>query len=464
MKPLLSAVLLALVSCGGGDQARRPDPAPVAATPPAAPAPAAEPADPEPVVEGDVTEARAGGMLVLVKRLPGAEIVASHLYIRGGARNWGRDDAGVEALLLRTAASGGTESLDKQAFSRKLADLGSSINAGVTGDFSVLRASSLKPAFDETFKLLIDVYRRPALPEAEIELQRQQLLSQLRHEQQSPDDRLDLLVHLGIFGDHPYGNRAIGSLETVPRLDAAALRAHHGKLLERSRLVLIVVGDVDPAQVVAQARGALGDLPRGAYQETAFPAWTTEKPGVFVTEQKLPTNYIVSNFVAPLWSAPDFVAGRVAMAVLARRFFLEVRSKRNLSYASSAWIEYGSTIPRGVFYVTAVDPKTTLGVMLEEARKLRREPVGDKELTGTKAVMLTDHFMRNEGTDGQAGLLAESQLLGGDWRLARTFKERVDKVTAADVQAFAEKHMDKLQTYVLGDPSKIDHDLLTAPL
>ena len=54
--------------------------------------------DKAPVTTGDVTEATINGVRVLVKRVPGAELVATNLYIRGGARNWGKDDAGVESL------------------------------------------------------------------------------------------------------------------------------------------------------------------------------------------------------------------------------------------------------------------------------------------------------------------------------------------------------------------------------
>jgi len=110
-------IALALAaSCGGSQTATRPEPEPVAP----APATQAAPADPQPTVDGDVTEARVGGMQILVKNVPGAEIVAMQLHVRGGVRNWGKADAGVEALLMRTAASGGAGSLDKSAFARKL--------------------------------------------------------------------------------------------------------------------------------------------------------------------------------------------------------------------------------------------------------------------------------------------------------------------------------------------------------
>jgi predicted Zn-dependent peptidase len=402
-------------------------------------------------------------MRILVKRVPGAEMVAGQLYVRGGVRNWGKADAGVEQLALKTSAAGGTERLDKDAFTRRLAELGTTIGANAGEDYSVYSAKSLQPDWDATFALLVDVFRRPALPASEIELQRQLQLSGLKHEQEDPDSKLRLLAHQAIFRGHPLENRPLGTPESVAGLDADRLRAHLGKLRETSRLTLVVVGDVDPAKVVEQAERGLGDLPRGAYAETPLPRWSVEKAAVFVTEQKLPTNYIQSLFPGPLWSDPDFTTAMVAMEILGQREFQEVRTKRNLSYAPAAGFQMYSSLPRGMLYVTAVDPNATMKVMLDEARRLRTERVPDKELTSAKSMMLTRYFVANEATDGQARVLADWQLRGNDWRLALTLPDRVRAVTAAQVQSFAEKYIGKLQTVVLGDGGKIDRALLTAP-
>jgi predicted Zn-dependent peptidase len=56
-------------------------------------------------------------------------------------------------------------------------------------------------------------------------------------------------------------------------------------------------------------------------------------------------------------------------------------------------------------------------------------------------------------------MLAEADLLGGDWKLARTLPERIRAVTAAGVQAYAKKYVARLQVVVLGDPAKIDKGL-----
>ncbi|HEY2744529.1 MAG TPA: pitrilysin family protein [Polyangia bacterium] len=414
------------------------------------------PADLAPLADGDVTTATIHGMQIIVKRVPHAEFVAANLYVRGGARNWSAADAGVEYLGFRVAAGGGTESLPKEAFVRRLDKLGSTLRATTNEDYSVLMLKSLRDAWDGSFALLADAFLHPALPATEIELQRQRQRAELKHEEDVPDLRLNLMAHQLLYKGHPYEHRAIGTLDTVAKLDAAKLRAHLQKLRESGRLLLVVVGDVDAAHVIDGARAAFGALPRGSWRDSPLPKITITGPRLVTVDKKLATNYISSYYLGPGWRDPDFPAAMVATDALHFREFLEVRTKRNLSYAPSAGLTRHSAVPWGLLYVTAVDPKATMRVMLDEARRLGREPMKDDELAGYKSVFLSGFLMNVESTDGQAGLLGTMQLYSGDWRNARKLPDRIRAVSAADVQAFAKKYIHNLQTAYLGDASKVD--------
>jgi zinc protease len=459
MRRLLSLLLpvLALTACEETPPAvTPPQPKPtVAATATVAPAPA----DPAPVTDGDVTVGYAAGVQVVVKRIPGAEISAMQLYIRGGARTYTAADAGIARLALAVAASGGTAALDKDAYHRRLAALGSDLWSEAGADFASLKAKTPLAQWDDTFALLADVFLRPALPASDLEVQRQRQLATLRREQSDPDASLDLLVNQTVFKGHPFSNRAIGTEESVSKLTLDAVNAYLAGLREAGRLVLVTVGDVDPAHVLEKVKGTFGALPRGAYAETPFPALRFDKPTVSVTERKLSTNYIEAAFPAPGWSSPDFADAMVAMSHLHHRVFEEVRTKRNLSYAPAARLSTSSSVPYGFLYVTAVDPNATIKVMFDEVKKLQSDPIPEKELTATKSVYLTRYLMGNESTDGQASMLAGALLLGGDWKLARTLPDRIRAVTPAGVQAYAKKYLGRLQVVVLGDPTKIDKAL-----
>lgn len=452
--PTLLLALLAIPACVEAPPLVPPAPPPppvVSAAPPPV-----LPADPPPLTDGPVTAASVNGIQILIKRVPGAELAALHLYVKGGAREWSGSDAGIERLALATATSGGTEALDKDAFARKLAALGTDLGSEARGDFSAIKAKALSTAWDESFALLADTFLHPALPAAEFELQRQIQITSLRREQDSPDASLSLLIHKAMFAGHPLEHRAIGTLDSVPKLSPDAIKAHLARLRETSRLVFVTVGDVDPAHVIEKVRGAFGRLPRGTYVGAPFPALAFTSPTLVTVTRKLATNYIEGAFPAPAMKEPDYADAMVAMNYLHYRFFEEVRTKRNLSYAPAARLGGSTTVPIGYLYVTAVDPNTTVRVMFDEVKHLQEAAISNKALESTKSVFLTSFLMANETTDGQASMLAEAQILGGDWRIARNLPSLVQAVTTSKVQAFAKKYLGRLQTVVVGDPGKVD--------
>jgi zinc protease len=259
-----------------------------------------------------------------------------------------------------------------------------------------------------------------------------------------------------LYPDHPYLNRPAGTIDSVKALTAAQLSAQLAKLREGSRMLLVVVGDVDPAHVMEAARAAFGSLPRGDFKDTppAPPHFAAPR---LVTEQRtLPTNYLQGWFVTPSVGAPDYAASRVAMSYMWDQLFKEVRTKRNLSYAPGAGVGVRRAGATGMVSVSAVDPTVTYQVMLDELRRLQTTPLTPERLAGAKATYLTGVVNDAETSDGQAYLLAFGDLQLGNWRYSQQFMDQVRAVTPAQVQAFAKKYFVNLQTVMLGDPSKLD--------
>jgi zinc protease len=463
VKRLLAASVLALAACADTTPpplAPAPPSAPIASAPPAAPASAPDPA---PTTDGDVTVAFARGMEILVKRTPGAEFVAARLCIRGGARNWTKDNAGIEDVALSVATSGGTQSLAKGPFSLKLAALGASLGGEAGDDFSTMTAKAPVGSWDQLFPVFVETFLAPALPASEFEVVKQRELSGLRHEMEDGDGRLDLLVRKATFAGHPYENRPIGTVETVGALKLEDVAPHLATLRDTNRLVLIVVGDVDPAHVIEQAKAAFAGVPRGPYVEKPFPLLHFTAGHLAGDPFKLPTNYIMSVYAGPAWSDPDLLTLRLEMTLLHDRLFDEVRTKRNLSYAPAAFFRSRYVAPYGGLYVTAVDPSTTMKVMFDEVHRLQTDLIPAKELDGAKGIFVSRDLQRHESVDGQATDLGEALLLGGDWHLTRTLIDRVKATTPEAVRDAARKWLSNLQTEIVGDPSKLDPKIVGVP-
>jgi zinc protease len=450
---LTSLVLVAACADSTPPPAAPAPPAPIASAPP--PPPATPPADPAVMTEGDVTVAYVRGMQILVKRTPGAEFVAGRLCIRGGVRNWTAETAGIEEIALSVATSGGTQSLAKGPFSRRLAALGATIRGDAGNDFGTISAKAPKASWDDLFPVFVETFLAPALPASEFDVEKQRALSSLRHEMEDGDGRLWLLARKAVFAGHPYANRATGTVENLSAMKAEDLAPHLAKLRDTNRLVLVVVGDVDPSHIVDQAKSAFASVPRGSYVDTPLPQLHFSASHLSGDPFKLPTNYVESMFAGPSWSDPDFTSLWIGMVLLGERLFDEVRTKRNLSYAPNAYLDVGRAAPFGALYVTAVDPNAAMKVMFDEAHRLATELVPAKELDASKAVFLSAHLQEHEAVDGQAYDLGDAIVLGGDWHLAKTNIDRLRATTPEAVRDAARKWLTNVQTAIVGDPAKL---------
>jgi zinc protease len=453
----LAVVAIVAAACGGAPPSLPPPQLPPVGTdvaPPPMPPPPNEIAK---TVDGEVTDATVHGVRVLIKRTRGTEAVSTGLYFTGGAMVRTKDNAGLEQLALAVATEGGTKTLDKDAFAKRLAELGSSIYSTSTRDYASIIAWSLAPAWDDTFAILAQTLREPALPDTQVEIERGQQLAQIAHNLDVPDARLSLMVAAGAYKGHPYEVEPIGTTDGVKAFTRDQIVQELAALRQTSRMLLVVVGDVDADHVLGAVQRAFGDLPKGDYQERALPELPANPAGIVeLVSDKLPTSYVEAIVPGPRWNDPDFAVARVAMTWLHQAEFEAVRTKRNLSYAPAAGFAWTAMAPVAYLYVTAVDPKTTMAVMLDEAKKLRDAKVADRDLAAAKALLLTATFVNGEAPADQGSLLAEAQIAGGDWHFVRNLPKLVAAVTADQVQAWCSKHLTHFHTFVIGDGTKLD--------
>lgn len=401
-----------------------------------------------------VSEFDVNGMKVLVKRRENAPTVAAGLFIRGGARNISDKNAGIENFMLDVATQG-SKNFPRETLRRELASTGSSIGSSSSNDYSVISLASTRQNLDSSWDIFTDLILNPTFTVEGIAQAREKNLTGLREQETDNDNFLQVLQDRVIYANHPYSNDVNGTLETVGKFTAKELSDYHKHVMQTSRLLLVVVGDVDPNELKSRIAGTLGKLPRGDYKEQAFPALDFSKATLDVTTRTLPTNYVQGVFNAPSLNNPDYYAMRVAMTILQSLIFNEVRGKRQLSYAPNA--ELGSLAANTAnIYVTAVDANQAVSVMLDQIKLLKTKQINEDIISGIAEHYLTTYYLGQETNAAQAAELAKYELIGGGWRNAFDFLKKVRQVKPEDIQRVSNKYMKNIRFVVIGNPSAID--------
>lgn len=406
-----------------------------------------------------VTEFDVNGLKVLVKRRAGSQTVAAGLFLRGGSRNVTAQNAGIEDLMLETATEASRQ-FPRERLRNELARMGTAVGSGVNYDYSALTLGTTRSNFDRSWEIFTDIALNPAFTEDDVARVRSRLLSDLRDDEDEADSYLQVLQERASYAGHPYANRPQGTPETMSKFTVADLKRYHQGAMQTSRLLLVIVGDLDATQLRARIAESFGKLPRGDYQTLVAPPLEFKTPSIEIVQRALPTNYIQGTFAAPSLTNEDIYAMRVASSVLRDRVFEEVRVKRNLSYAPSAFLStQGANV--GGIYVTAVDANQSVRIMLKEIERLQREPIDGTDISSIVAQYLTEYYLGQETNAAQAGELAQYELIGGGWRGSLVFLERLRGVKPEDVQRVAKKYMRNMRFVVIGNPQQIDRRMFT---
>jgi zinc protease len=393
------------------------------------------------------------GVHVVLRQNDANNVVAANLYLLGGARQVGEANAGIEPILLDVSERG-TQRYPKNALRRAMSMRGSEIVVAPSADWTMFGIRSSTEVFDSTWAIFADRVMHPTLAKAEINVVKAQYLSGINQRRDDPDALVDYLADSITYVGHPYAVSVVGNEKSIPAIDSALLRDYQQKQFVTSRMLLVVVGNVDRAHIERLVSQSIGKLPRGTYAWTPPPRVPDASTAVVIERRQLPTNYILGYYSGPLANGTDYQALRVATSVLTGRMFAEIRTRQNLTYDVHApFVDRAATT--GGLYVSTVSPDTTMKLMRAAVADLQQgmlDPVGLKQL---EEQFITEYFLDNETNAAQADFLARSQLYEGDYKEADRFVDELKSVTPEAVQRVARKYMKGFRFAYVGDPSKL---------
>ena len=394
------------------------------------------------------------GIHVILRQNAANNVIAANLYLLGGARQVTEANAGIEPVLLDVSERGTTH-YPKASLRRAMSRLGSEIVDAATADWTMFGIRSSTEVFDSTWSIFADRVMYPALAQADVNLVKAQYLSGIRQRRDDPDATAEYLADSITFVGHPYSVSVVGNEKSIQVLDSAALRRYHATQFVKSRMLLVVVGNIGRVDIERLVTQSIAKLPAGTYKWVAPPRVPVAPTALVVERRNLPTNYILGYYSGPLAGDADYPALRVATSVLHGRLFAEIRRRQSLTYEVNApFIDRAATVAG--LYVSTVAPDTTLRLMHAAILDLQTgtlDPVGLRQLEDQ---FITEYFLDNETNAAQADFLARSQLYEGDYREAEKFVDELKRVTPEAVQRVARRYMKNFRFAYVGDPSKLD--------
>lgn len=406
------------------------------------------------------------GLRIVSVPMPRLPIVTVLALVDVGAT---ADPVGVEglaALTARTLAEG-TGALDGAALTERFEAMGTVFEASADWDSLVARLTVTPARLDAAFALFAEVVRAPSFPEREVQRKRDERLDDLAQQLAEPRGLADQRYLAALYARPArYARPVGGNARSVRTLDAAALRGFHARHVGPATTTLIVVGDITPGAATQLVAKRFGDWTTRTSPTTGGVAVDAARGGrraMIITKGDAPQSELRVGHVGVPRAHPDHLAIVVMNAILgglfSSRINLNLRERHAFTYGASSGFDWRRAA--GPFVVsTAVKSDVTdraVQEILREIDAMRAAPPTPAELTLATDYLAGVFPIRYESTAAVAGAVAGAAVFGlpDDW--FRTYRERVQAVTAEQVHAAARAHLDpgRLLVLAVGDPAVI---------
>jgi zinc protease len=399
------------------------------------------------------------GVKVIVQP-SGNDIVEIQTVIKGGVQNYPANKAGIEAMAMNALNECGTLKHDKNAFKNQLDKISAAVYGVATKNYSVIKVNCIKSDLDVAWPLYVEAITIPKFDAKEFERIKQDQLTQIKAADSDPDNAIDKYADKIAFNGRDYAKDPDGTAETITPLTAAETQKYYHSILTKSRMVIVVVADLDRAAIEAKVKGLLGTIKQGAPFELKKSFFRAYKNTFSSENRQLATNYVEGITSGPAPGTPDFDAFNVAMRIFYDKHFLDIRTNNGLSYAPAAWFSVGSTSV-AKFSVSTTDPNKYIAVFDKLVDRIKTQGFNAAEVADMKVTYLTSFYYKNETNTAQAGSIVANEVLHNNWKRSLTLAEDVKKLTPTQVSDAFRKYIGNIVWVYQGDIKKVNPILFT---
>ena len=274
-----------------------------------------------------------------------------------------------------------------------------------------------------------------------------------------PNGRFFYAIDKDSWNAHPYKRPGIGSIEDLDAATIDDVIKFHNTYYRPDNATLIVVGDFDQKQLDAWVDKYFGPIPKPNLAlprvNVTEPARTGEKRFMEYAPN-VPLKGVAFTYLVPPTKSDDAPALGMAATILSvgrsSRLYQSLVYQQQL--ASGANANAGLREDAGMFTFTAFAAQ---GKKLEdveaalkaEIKKLQDAPVTAVELEKAKNQIITGQLRQRETSLGKSLALGGAAVLQGDPNRVNTALDRLQAVTAADIQRVAQKYFADNNRYVI---------------
>ncbi len=364
------------------------------------------------------------------------------IFVGTGSRYEKKEEAGISHFIEHMHFKGTKNRPVPQQISETIERVGGYLNAGTDSELTSYWAKVPKPAFEMTVELLSDMLLNSLLRAKDIEGERKVILEEINAINDSPQQRVDMLIDDLLWPDQPLGRDAGGTKEAVSKLTRRQMLRYKGTQYAPNNAVVAVAGAFEHEEIVLAMQRRFQDWTRTT-PRAWFPAVNGKKrPRVGLRTQKTEQAHLCISYHGLSATHPDRYALDVLNNILgdgmSSRLFIDLRENRSLCYEVFSYVSHFMDTGAVTVYA-GVDAKSideaVEGILAQVDGVIAG--VTDDEMKKAKEMTKGRLLLQTEDTRSMAAWHGVQETLRGEIKTMDDTVDNIERVTAEDVQRVA---------------------------
>lgn len=379
------------------------------------------------------------GLPVLVSESPHLPILSMSLMFKGGLKRETEETNGI-SNITSLAFMDGLDSMTRQEIAWFYESKGMSIEPYSANNSLGITINCLKEHTEDAFRLLADLCMNSICPEKELEREKKEIVSVIQMQDNQVFNHGHRLLKKLLYRKHPYGFQAIGTEESVNKIQRADVLGFHRDILYADNMALGIAGDCDAEDIEALAKKYFSNIsPAGPGPAPAVKELPVERVREVTVDTDKEQSLVLFGFPAIDIYSKDRYAVEIMVDMLSSQsgiLFENIREESGLSYAQGAFQVLGTDPGYIAVYVltSRQNIDKVKDIISREIRSFVKSGASDEELEKTKNHLKAMQEISMQTNASFIFFASLDELYGLGCDNYKGYNKNIDSVTAQDVK------------------------------
>ena len=414
--------------------------------------------EPAPAVREAVLD---NGLKVLVQEVHTAPLASVWCWYKVGSKDEGPRLTGVSHWVEHMNFKG-TVNIPRDQVKGIIEQFGGAWNGYTWIDQTTYLETASRDALDRMLFIEAERMSNCLYTPEDCESERTVIISELKGGENDPEQLLDIDLTAAAFRVHPYQHPTIGWLHDLETMTRDQLYGHYRRYYIPNNATLVIVGDVDTAEVLRRVEHHFGSIPSGEPPPriaAVEPVQRAERRVQFRREGT--TAYWRAAYHAPALSDPDFFPMLFVDAALSGASGLNLWSSHKVPTPQRSARLYRAVVDQGLasavggallptehpflYYVwaTVAEGQSLQSVedaILHEIARMGADGITEQELTKVRSQLRARFVYDSDSVTDIAHQLGYFATVD-TWQTYHGLIPRLDTVTLDQVNAAARRYL-----------------------